>query len=121
MQDDEAKHVSNGMATTDEDSVFVPARTLTNILHSAQIDRVSLLKLNIEGMELPILKAFGTGLDRVNHVVIGCHDFKADRTGNEWQRTFTPVQSILVDAGFKVMSRAGDPRPWVRCYLYGMR
>ncbi len=40
------------------DSIDVPGQPLLEILDSAQIDRADLVKMDIEGYELPVLQAF---------------------------------------------------------------
>jgi hypothetical protein len=77
--------------------------------------------MNIEGAELVALRGLGAELKNVRNVVIGCHDFLADETGDESYRTKEDVRALLLAAGFVVVGRENDPRPWARDYLYGWR
>ncbi len=95
LEDDLTAHVSNGL-TDDPDS-------------------------GVEGAELPALAGALDVLPRIDHLVVSCHDFKADRLGTDWQRTLAPVTALLHGAGYEVRTRPHDPRPWVRCYVYASR
>ena len=92
----------------------VPADTLDGILGRAGVERVDLLKMNIEGAEGRALTAFAAsgGLGRVRHAVVACHDF----AGGEMQ-TLGSVRRVLEDAGFDVRMR-DDPRRWIASYVY---
>lgn len=101
-------------------TIEVRAVTLETLLAEQGVDRIDLLKLNIEGAETPAL-ANTTVLERVDHIVVSCHDFKADQTGEEAYRTREDVRRILLEAGFQVLDRPEHPHPWVRDTLYGRR
>lgn len=60
-------HASQGAATAGSDvyEVTVPARTLTSVLDEAKVDALDLLVLDIEGLELDVLR----GLDLDKHPV----------------------------------------------------
>jgi FkbM family methyltransferase len=120
IEDDPDAHVANGLTDAGR-GIAVPGVTLAEVLERAGLDRVDLLKLNIEGAELAALRAPGP-LRRVRHIVVSCHDFRADAgSGGDGMRTFAPVRELLLAAGFTLRTRPHDPRPWVRHYLYGRR
>jgi hypothetical protein len=77
--------------------------------------------MNSEGAELAALRGMSRMLPRTNNVAISCHDFRADVTGLDWQRTVAPVTEILNDAGFNLDRRIEDVRPWIRDTIYGTR
>lgn len=101
--------------------IEVPAVTIPELLADLKLDRIDFLKMNIEGAELPALRGAREALALVRHAAIGCHDFLADETGDASYRTKDAVHAILVEAGFTVTSRAGDPRPWAADYLFASR
>lgn len=103
------------------DGVQVPAVTIPDLVAKLQLDRIDLLKMNIEGAEVPALRGARDVLPIVRHAAIGCHDFLADETGDESYRTKDAVRDMLVAAGFTVTSRDGDPRPWAADYLFASR
>jgi FkbM family methyltransferase len=114
-------HVSNGITVQESDGVAVPGETLAEIVGRLDINHIDLLKMNIEGAELAALEAAGNVLPFVRNVVVSCHDFKADRGGADWQRTYAPVRALLTDAGYTIRNRPNDPRPWIPYYVYASR
>lgn len=114
-------HISNRLLTTTESGFTVIGITLEEILEEAHVTTVDLLKINIEGMELAVLSSSIEILNRVRNVVVSCHDFLADQSGEDFLRTFDSVRQILIEAGYEISSRPLDQRPWIRNYLYGNR
>jgi FkbM family methyltransferase len=101
-------------------AVPVPGRTLDDIVASAGVEHIDLVKMNIEGSEFAALSTAGGALASARHLVISCHDFKA-KPGTEWQRTFKPVTELLSRAGFSMRSRVDHPSPCIRNYVYASR
>lgn len=100
----------------------VPARTLAELLTELAIDRVDLLKVNIEGSERSLLASMTPSeAERIAHAVISCHDFRADLGDGESFRTGADVDADLARLGFRWTRREQDPRPWVRHYRYASR
>lgn len=118
--EDDAAHLSNSI-TSDRSGLEVPGETLSGLAGRLGVTRIDLLKLNIEGAELPVLESSLDLLPAVRNIVVSCHDFKADRGGPEWQRTYGPVRALLTAAGYRIRNRPDDPRPWVPYYLYATR
>lgn len=100
-------------------TVMVQARTLENILKQTGSSRVDLIKMNIEGAETAALEGMKEILRTTPHVVVSCHDFKADRGESSELRTYESVYQLLINSGFQLRRREEDPRPEVRYYLYG--
>ncbi|MFY1698676.1 FkbM family methyltransferase [Solwaraspora sp. WMMA2101] len=128
LDEDTLGHIRNGITRADApDSdtgaggVEVVGRRLDEILHSCGVDRVDLLKMNIEGAELEVLRSAVDVLDVVDNLVVSCHDFKADGPADAWMRTFAPVKALLRAAGYTITTRPGDPRPWIPYYVYASR
>jgi len=121
MEDQSNAHISNAMVPGSSGSLKVEAMTLDTYVERAGIDRIDLLKMNIEGAEVAALQGGASALERTRNVVVSCHDFKADRTGNGFFRTKETVRHRLTEAGFELLERADDPRPWVRDTVYGYR
>jgi FkbM family methyltransferase len=126
LSDDAENHVSNGLVDRHSfadgaGGIAVRGCTLPDLVDSTGVDRIDLLKMNIEGAELAVLRAAEGCLDRVRNVAISCHDFKADETGEAWQRTYAPIRELLQDNGFTLKPRRDDPRGWIWWYVYGQR
>jgi FkbM family methyltransferase len=69
------------------------------------IDRIDLLKINIEGGEKPLLDH--ADLAMVRRVIVGVHDFRADRGEGEHFRTRAHVEARLTRAGFRLKPVGG--------------
>ncbi len=103
------------------DGVEVRALTIPDLVSQLNLDRIDFLKMNIEGAELPALRGAKDVLPIVRHAAIGCHDFLAEETGDDSYRTKDAVRALLIEAGFTVTARPGDPRPWAADYLFASR
>jgi FkbM family methyltransferase len=117
---DDENHLANTLIGTGA-GVSVPALTLDQIATATGVERVALLKMNIEGAERPALEGIGDLLARTDHVAIACHDFLATDGPDDPLRTSAFVREHLRDAGFEVTNRPSHPDPWVRDTLYGRR
>lgn len=86
----------------------VPVRQLDWPSFAAElgIDRVDLLKMNVEGAEVDILSSIDLAV--VRRVIVNVHDFRADRGEGEHFRTRARVTDILGAAGFAVKEAAPD-------------
>lgn len=121
LGDDPVNHTLNGLTADAAGAVVVTGRRLDEILRSLGVERVQLLKMNIEGAELEVLESSRDLLASVDNLVVSCHDFLADGTGSDWRRTFARVTALLTSAGFAVRTRPSDSRPWIRYYVYASR
>lgn len=114
--------ISNGSALSNvvgRGDIEVPACTLAQIMEEYHLQRVDLLKVNIEGAERSLLESMTTADSaRVDHAVISCHDFKADRGEGEYFRTGSDVDENLTRLSYTWTRREDHPRPWGRDYRY---
>ena len=104
-----------------EKTETVPTTTLDDLMADLNVDRIDMLKANIEGAELLMIEGMHETLPKVRNAVISCHDFIYDKKGAGWEHTITrePVGAYFRGAGFRVNQHPGDPaRPWVRDHLY---
>lgn len=106
--------------TLTERGVAVPGRTLDSILDSLGIDRIDLLKMNIEGAERAAVEGMNRTIAITRHVAIGCHDFLADWGRGELMRTRSVVETFLRRHHFEVTLR-DDSREWIRDTVYARR
>jgi FkbM family methyltransferase len=119
--EDRPEFGGNAITTSTENSLPVVCEPLGALVDRLGIDRIDLLKMNIEGTELTVLESAREVLARVDNLVVSCHDFKADRGGADWQRTYSGVRALLVDAGYRLRQRRDDQRPWIPYYVYASR
>jgi FkbM family methyltransferase len=80
----------------------VPVESITwaDFAGRHRIGRVDLLKMNVEGAEKALLDHID--LDMVERVIVGVHDFRADRGEGEHFRTRAHVEARLAGAGFRL-------------------
>ncbi len=111
----------------DRAEIAVAGLPLPDVMELVRVDRIDLLKIDVNGGELSALRAATHVLAAVRNIVVSCHDFRAslrDQRGGddgERHRTYRPVTDLLHDAGFTVWSRPTDARPSIRYYAYGAR
>ena len=86
--------------------VDVPVTTLDDYCASAKIQSVYLLKIDVQGFELEVLRGAGATLPRVDHVLVE----SAIRPLYEGAARFTEVVDFMRDAGFHLMAM----RQWHR-------
>jgi FkbM family methyltransferase len=94
-------------------AVQVTGETLDEILRRENLTRIDFLKMNIEGAEHQALKGMRRTLGTVRALCISCHDFRAEAGDGECFRTKVAVDAIIRRAGFEIVSRDEDPRPYV--------
>lgn len=102
-----------------EPLLSVDGCALDDICDHYHIDRIALLKMNIEGSEREALKGMSKCLEKTRHVCVACHDFVADRGHSEIFRTKAFVSEYLRDKGFDLFMRNEDDRDFVRDHVYG--
>ena len=113
---------NSGVANTivgGEGDIEVRTR-IDEIIHELGIERVSFIKMNIEGAETAALCGARETLRITQHLAVSCHDFLAGE-GGPAMRTKADVRNLLESAGFKITSRPNDPRPAIRDFLYADR
>lgn len=99
----------------------VPGRMLSNLLAGADVSHIDLLKMNIEGAEHAALEGMGAALDHVRNACVSCHDFIANRGGEESMRTRERVKALLGARGFSMHRHSTPSAPWVADYVYASR
>lgn len=100
----------------------VPAVTLDGLASDKGLSRIDFLKMNIEGAERLAVAGIDWSAASIRHVAVSCHDYMADRGGDDSMRTRAFVREWLLDHDFEVRERRPDDvRDWARSYVYGRR
>lgn len=86
----------NNRVTDSDAALRVPARPLDDIALALGINRVDLLKMNLEGAEGLALRGMEKRISRTLHVCVSCHDFLADAGWPESMRTEATAASFLL-------------------------
>jgi FkbM family methyltransferase len=115
--EDDAQHIGNAVTSGARAAVSVRGRSLDDVCDELGVERIDYLRMNIEGAEQLVIKGMRKTIGRTAFAGIACHDFKADKTGNEFFRTKKIVTTFLADHGFRFLERQGD-KPWTRDYVY---
>jgi len=89
-----------GKGVNDSGSIICSGRTLDNFLYTEKIDMVSLLKLNIEGGELEIIKNLPH--EKIEKLIISCHDFRYERGDGDFYKTYDEVTLELLRYGYRL-------------------
>lgn len=112
------QHVANSILSNV--GVAVARRSLDSLAAQHGIGTIDFLRMNIEGAEKFAICGMTETIKRVANLCISCHDFIADRTGDDSFRTKNEVCEFLESNGFDVVTRPHDPaKPWVSDYLFG--
>jgi FkbM family methyltransferase len=119
--EDLGRYYQNRILPSGAAETTIPATSIEQFCRSESLDRVDLLVMNIEGAERLAVKGMSAVVDRIQNVAIACHDFLADKGGDERLRTKAYVQEFLVEHGFETQDRPEEPRDWLRSFVYGAR
>jgi FkbM family methyltransferase len=104
-----------------ETGIEVQARSLDSIADEYAVTSAALIKMNIEGAEQLAVEGMERLATRTCNICVSCHDFVADRDGDDAFRTKKAVRKTLERLGFEISTRPQHEHAWVRDYLYGAR
>lgn len=113
---------SNYLANRLRDSTgtAVPAATMDEVVRELGLGRIRFLKMNIEGAEQLAIQGMSRTLTQTEVVCIACHDFLADKTGDESYRTGELVRQFLTRRGLRLAERQNPDLPaYVHCQVWG--
>jgi len=105
-------------ATSPTGSVPVEMIDWSSFVRRHALDRIDLLKMNIEGAEADLLEH--ADLSNVKRVIVSVHDFRADQGHGEHFRTRARVERRLREAGFSLTPIHGD-KDWIRSWIFAER
>ena len=84
----------------------IQAIRMSDFISSMGIDRIDLLKVNIEGAERYVIETLlDEQVENIRHVAIACHDFRFRKEGVEFFKTRELVENYLTGKGFEIQSR----------------
>ena len=111
--EDDPHHISNSLSTAANGATgfHIPGRSLDELVEEQGLESIAFLKMNIEGAERLAIQGMANTIRRTAVVAIACHDFKADRTGNEFFRTKQEITDYLLERGFEIVELPAD-NPW---------
>lgn len=111
--------IKNTAMVSGNGGVAVECVTLDELADRRSIKRIDLLKVNIEGSERFMVAGMQESFSIIRHAMVSCHDFIAEKFGDDSFRTRAEVEAQFRARHFSVVTRPADPtRPWVRDHLY---
>jgi len=88
----------------------VQATTVDALHRELRLGRVHFLKMNIEGAERLAIRGMSEILKQTEVVCISCHDFLAERSGDDSLRTKEEIRRFLEKGGIEIFERdVGTP------------
>lgn len=84
-----------------EGYIDIPTLSWHDFLDRYSIERIDLMKMNIEGAEKEILQAIDD-FSIIRRFAISCHDFRANAGDGEWFRTKSVVTRTLQENGYRI-------------------
>lgn len=97
-------------------SYTVQGMRMESFLKQHEINKVDLLKANIEGAERFIIQSLGERLHIIRNAAIACHDFRYRNEGNPFFKTKELVVRFFEENGYKVSyqnSGRGQVDDWI--------
>ena len=91
-----------GVGNTDAGYIEIPSLRWPAFLERYGVDKIDLLKMNIEGAERDVIQSIAD-FGMIKRFVVSCHDFRADHGHGESYRTKKFVTAKLADVGYKVI------------------
>ena len=95
----------------DSNGTAVPATTMDELVRELGLGRIRFLKMNIEGAERLAIQGMSQTLKQTEVVCIACHDFLADKTGDESYRTREIVRQYLKERRLRMVERHQSDLP----------
>ena len=117
---DDAHHLANSIVGT-SGGIDVEAQSLDHFIERSGHSAIDLLKMNIEGAERGAMLGLDRQAGKVRHLAISCHDFIAERNGDDALRTKDAVRARLVELGYAVSERSDAALAWEADVLFARR
>jgi FkbM family methyltransferase len=106
------------LAPTARAVIKVDGVSVDEVCRRLRIDRIDLLKMNIEGAERLAIGGMSETIRKTKYVCIACHDFRASKS--ETYATREAVGDFLLRNGFELVTRQQDSRSSVRDHLHAV-
>jgi FkbM family methyltransferase len=115
--EDNPQHIGNAVTPDATGPIRVRGRKLDDVCAEQGISQIALIRMNIEGAEQYAVRGMDKMIANTAHAAIACHDFKADRTRNEFFRTKKLITEFLADHDFRIVQLDFKER-WAKDHVY---
>jgi FkbM family methyltransferase len=116
--EDNLRHIGNAiLPDAGAGPIQVRGRSLDDVCAELGVGDIGVIRTNIEGAEKFVIEGMNAVIRRIAHAKIACHDFKADRTGNDFFRTKTIITEFLQDHGFEIVQMFFE-EAWAKDYVF---
>jgi FkbM family methyltransferase len=89
-------------------TISIPAETFDEFVSRNNIQRIDLVKMNVEGAEQLIIKGMAKSLSRIRHMAISCHDFRYKQGESEFFKTKQIVSEFLLSNKFIISTQSSS-------------
>ncbi len=118
--DDTENSLANTILPTGNVKAFkVEAHTFDDFVQRNGINKIDLVKMNVEGAEQLIVKGMVNSLPMIRNVAISCHDFLYNNGQSEFFKTKDKVIAFLTSNGFVVKTQQAN-QAMVEDYVYAV-
>jgi FkbM family methyltransferase len=116
--DDSSNYLANRVRESAGSAVR--ATTMDEVVRELGLRRINFLKMNIEGAERLAIQGMSQTLKQSEVLCIACHDFLADKVGDDFYRTRELVRQFLAGSGLRLAERLDPGLPvYVRYQVWG--
>jgi FkbM family methyltransferase len=112
--------VTKASVADNERSYQVQGFRFDSFIEENRIERIDLLKVNIEGAERFVISTVEKVLPLIKNFAIECHDFRYGKEGNEFFKTKELVVSFFREHGYNITSQETGI-PYIDDWVYASK
>jgi FkbM family methyltransferase len=115
-------YLGNSILNTEQSDKYfnVEGITFDEFVKSYRIEKIDLLRTNIEGAEQLLIKGMDESIRIVQNVAISCHDFRHANGEGDFFKTKEKVVAFLTEKGFRVSTQQ-TPNSMINDYVYAVK
>jgi FkbM family methyltransferase len=103
-----------------QNKMNVQALTLDSFIEGNKIEKIDLLRVNIEGAEQLMIKGMESGIEKIKNIAISCHDFRYHAGESDFFKTKEKIIDYFSSKGFLITTQNTSDTV-IDDYVYGIR